>query len=182
MAYPISGTINADDVVTESGTQTLTNKTLTNPTINFTDKSIVQNVSCRAHLSTNQLNLTNNTQTLVQLDTEDYDIGSDFNTSTYKFTAPVNGYYLLIGQIGFTPTIADKRYLGFIRINGGDNLAIGTSANGANTSSTYVTMTTISYLAANDYIQLYAESESGTNTVDVASGVNTYLAAHLITQ
>ena len=40
-----------------------------------------------------QQNLSSSTDTLVQFNTERYDLGSNFNTSTYIYTAPSAGYY-----------------------------------------------------------------------------------------
>ena len=41
--------------------------------------------------------IANNTWTKVEFDTEEFDLGSDFNTSTYEFTAPATGKYYLHG-------------------------------------------------------------------------------------
>ena len=38
---------------------------------------------------------TNNTEVTIEFDTERYDVNSDFNTSTFLFTAPVTGKYQL---------------------------------------------------------------------------------------
>jgi len=38
----------------------------------------------------------------IQLDAEVYDVGADFNTSNYTFTAPVTGKYMCSGQIAMT--------------------------------------------------------------------------------
>lgn len=53
-----------------------------------------------AYNSADQQNVTGNgTNYLVQFNSEIYDQNSDFNTSTYIFTAPVAGRYLFIGQV-----------------------------------------------------------------------------------
>ena len=46
-----------------------------------------------AKLSTAQLNLAVGSHTTILFDTEEFDQGSDFNTGTYTFTAPVSGRY-----------------------------------------------------------------------------------------
>jgi hypothetical protein len=46
-------------------------------------------------LSTDQLNFATGTSVTVLFDTEIFDQGSDFNTGTYTFTAPVTGRYRL---------------------------------------------------------------------------------------
>ena len=54
---------------------------------------------CRVYLSTNQLNIAHRTYTTVLFDTESYDIGSNFNTTTHKFIVPVAGKYECIGKL-----------------------------------------------------------------------------------
>lgn len=47
-----------------------------------------------ARLSADQSNIAaNNTNVTVEFDAEEYDIGSDFNTTTHQFTAPTTGRY-----------------------------------------------------------------------------------------
>ena len=48
---------------------------------------------CRVLLSGNQTAVPNATETAVQFDTVDYDLGSNFNTGTYTFTIPITGKY-----------------------------------------------------------------------------------------
>jgi hypothetical protein len=54
-------------------------------------------------LSPNQ-NITANTETIIALNTKEFDIGNNFNTSTYRFTAPVAGRYLFTAAIQFNNT------------------------------------------------------------------------------
>ena len=48
-----------------------------------------------AYLGTAQTNIPEDTWTVVEFNGEVYDIGGDFNTTTYIFTAPVDGKYFL---------------------------------------------------------------------------------------
>jgi len=43
--------------------------------------------------------VTHNTNALVAYNAEKYDIGSNFNTSTYRFTAPVAGLYFFSARV-----------------------------------------------------------------------------------
>lgn len=52
----------------------------------------INTVGCHVYLSANQT-LTNQTVTTVTFNSEVYDLGSNFNTSTYTFRAPEAGYY-----------------------------------------------------------------------------------------
>ena len=63
------------------------------------DEVMGQVPECRVSLSTNQLNIAHRTYTTVLFDTESYDIGSNFNTTTHKFIVPVAGKYECIGKL-----------------------------------------------------------------------------------
>ena len=54
----------------------------------------------------------------VELDSESYDIGGDFDVGNYRYTAPVTGYYFVSAQIRFEDVIADKAYDLAIYVNG----------------------------------------------------------------
>lgn len=51
-----------------------------------------------AQNSTTQTNLTSYNETTIHIDEDLFDLGGDFDVDTYTFTAPVDGYYLLLGQ------------------------------------------------------------------------------------
>jgi len=140
-----------------------------------------------AYPSGSQSNLTDDTDVLVVLDAELYDIGSDFtNTVTYKFTAPVTGYYLLSSSItyGGSDMVADKEYRMIVAKNG--TPTTGTVIIENRMQSSLVAPLTISssktiYLTASDYLQLYAHVKVGANTQDIVSGTKyTYMSVHLL--
>lgn len=135
-------------------------------------------VGARAYLSADQENLTSGNNTKILLDSESYDVGSNF--ASYKFVAPVNGYYLAIGQVSFKNTVADKLYVTDIYLNG----ASGTRAashTGATAGAVDVVASDVIYLDADDYLELYAQSAAGVNTVDVTGDENrTFLAVTLL--
>ena len=67
-----------------------------------------------ARVSSNQ-SLSAQTRTLVQFGATDHNVGSHFSTSTYKFTAPVDGIY----QFGYHLYIYSTTYSEmFFRIDG----------------------------------------------------------------
>lgn len=81
------------DGVTLTGTQTLTNKTLTSPSITF-DGSTWPSFS--VHRNGSVQSIANNTWVKVQWTTEIFDTNSDFDVATnYRFTPTVAGKYLL---------------------------------------------------------------------------------------
>jgi len=169
----------AGDIVGTTDIQTLTNKTLTNPVINYTDTMLAKNVLVRAYLNTEQTNLVHDTDTLVELETESYDLGGDFNTTTHLFTAPITGYYRITGQVYFNQVTANQRYI--MKLKEGVTIVYISLSHSAETSDFCINGTTTLYLTAEDTIGLYAQSESGGNLVDVSNGEsNTFLEVELI--
>ena len=67
---------------------------------------------------------------LVEYDTEDHDVGGNFDTSTYKFTAPVNGYYHMHAHV-YTATNSGEALNINYQVNdatyGGTNLGLSSS-------------------------------------------------------
>jgi hypothetical protein len=141
------------------------NTTFTNPTINFTDKAVTQNVMCKVRLSANQDNLTDTIYTKVLLDTELYDIGGDFDTTNKRFVAPVTGYYQVNAKVTFKDPVADKRVGLAIYVNGS---AYETYLNHtSSTSYAYASISSLCYVTSGQYIELYAVVYAGANTVDI---------------
>ena len=103
---------------------------------------------------------------VVQLNTEDYDLGDDFDsTSTYRFTAPVTGYYAITAMAEWDFAVANaKRYAAAIRIDGTadmeSHLIAGTTERLTNTIADFRYLTS-------------------TQTVDLVVGHNTGLAKNL---
>ena len=158
-------------------TQTLTNKTLTNPVINYTDTSLSINVKCRVSLGTAQNNIAANTWTKVLLDTESYDIGGDF--ASYKFTAPVTGYYFVTGSVLWNTKQVDSHY----------DMAI--YKNGVGIANAYIVpggnyyinpnISDVVYLGEDDYLELYARTADSTATSDItANAAQTFMSVHLL--
>lgn len=67
-------------------------------TLNWTDQPCFQ-----AYKSSNTTNATGDgTAFTIDASTERFDVGSDYNNSTYTFTAPVTGKYLLFMNVKFS--------------------------------------------------------------------------------
>jgi len=130
----------------------------------------LRNSRARAFLSaSNQLDLVSGTITKVVLDGETYDPGNNFDTtSTYRFVAPITGYYFVNGQVMFTSIVASKLYAGSIYING--VAAADVYSHSSLTSSLSCNPSGIYYLTSGQYVELYATSYSGDNTVDIIKG------------
>lgn len=134
---------------------------------------------CRAYLGSAQDNLVDGTSTLVALDTENYDPGTNFNVTTHQFTAPITGYYSIVGSVGFGNVITDKRYNAELRVNG-DIVAYSTEVPGA-ALPFRLPISSIEYVVAGQTIDLYATSFAAANTVDlIATTSSTFLCIHLL--
>ena len=153
-----------------SGTYTMANKTLTNPTINFTDKAVVQNVKFRAYPSAAQTVATGGFVNAV-LDQESFDTGSDFNTTTYAFTAPVTGYYLLLGAFCFA-NVGDGSPM-YVRFSsttngGGTNYAQTGLAGASVGDDPSIPINALLYLTATStvYMSIYQNSGGNLDTIN----------------
>jgi hypothetical protein len=61
--------------------------------------NVAGNGPCVYAKRTTAFNVANATLTLVPLNAIDFDTGSDFDTSNYKFVAPINGYYSVSADV-----------------------------------------------------------------------------------
>ena len=89
--------------------------------------------------------------TVGQFDTEVFDIGSNYNTSNYRFTAPVGGlYYFSWGTLSES---ANTTQYSRMRKNGtttGPALERGSTINRAHWSASHIMI-----LATNDYVDIF---------------------------
>lgn len=134
----------------------------------------------RAYLSANQLNLVSGSWTKLLLNSEDYDVGSDFDAVTNnRFDVLVTGYYLIETGIGFLNLIANKIYGASIYKNGTSIKKVIIST--AVTTGHTIQLGDMPYLTATDYIELYAYSLAGVNTVGINAAKDyTHLTIHLL--
>jgi len=138
---------------------------------------------CRAYLGTDQLDITDSTWVLIIINTENYDIGNNFDTSTYKFVAPIPGTYLMFGQIKWKDltVIADKKYeLGFF-VNNAQKTSqlMHSSITGEIVNFSQLEIT----LAISDYITLKGVAYAGVSTVDISGGSSaTWISVKLVSK
>jgi hypothetical protein len=122
----------------------------------------------RAYLSADQLDLPSGAWTTINLNTEDYDIGGNFNPALYKFVVPLTGWYDIVGQVFFSSVVADKRYgAGVFK---GAVQIIGKLEHASHVASFHALCHDVIYLTAADELYLKAYDDAGVNTVDVFSG------------
>jgi hypothetical protein len=133
-------------------------------------------LGARAYLNATLGTTVSVTETKINLDAESYDVGADF--ASYKYVAPVAGYYRLDGQIEFDGLAADKVGAVMIRVNNA-TVARAYTPNGGYAGCTARTGITI-HLAAADYVELFY-FHNGATTVDIYGGaISTFLECTLV--
>jgi hypothetical protein len=104
----------------------------------------------------------------IPFSSEIFDISSNYNTSTYRFTAPVAGRYLFACTIGSGGTSNTFTFFGILVYVNASQVVNGWQSK-ALTSSSYVadSKTILLNLAANDYVEMKLEIQ---NSQDITSG------------
>lgn len=131
-----------------------------------------------AYLSSNQ-SVSNATYTKVQLNTESYDTNSNFdNTTNYRFTPTVAGYYLITGSIRISST-SPSTYVWAIYKNGANYAELNVATSPAQYDARTVTQI-ISMNGTTDYIELFGYC-SGSSAQTFNAGSNeTWLSGCLL--
>jgi len=125
--------------------------------------------------------------TTVQMNDEIFDTNADFDTSTYTFTAPVTGKYLLQAQVGITglPLNATWFLVSILTSNRAYNFSRTTTPYDADFGSTIFSLpvTAVADMDANDtaYVRVY--QYAGSTTTDIyghSSNPYTYFTGYLL--
>ena len=133
--------------------------------------------SVHVQRSASQNNIPVSTNQTVEFDQELFDVNGDFDTSTYTFTAPVTGKYLVSTNVRMesVPTDFLYYYLYLVTSNGnrwGD--LMGNGSQYFSSAPLYVTMrfTCVADMDANDtaFIRIY--QGGGTSQMDIDSNSN----------
>lgn len=119
--------------------------------------SLAAEIGARAYASGNY-NPSDTSWHQVQLNTENYDVSSNFNTGTYRFTAPSSGYYQINASMLGSFNSGNDHNLA-IRVNGSDITYIGAGANYSYDTS--LSFSDTYYLATNDYVELFFRNYLG---------------------
>jgi len=121
-------------------------------------------------------NLPNNTWTTGPFDHVRYNIGSYYDTTNYKFVAPVSGIYHFIGQAYFNPhTTLRLRFT----INGVEKIFMKQKFD---TAGMNLQINTHFQLTATDEVKFFVRADSGVNTgSDVYYGENhSFFSGYLV--
>jgi len=141
-------------------------------------------IKAKAYLGTDQDDIANATWVTVDLDTETFDTGSDFNTTTHQYTTPVAGYYLVCGSVWLHDLTANKRYgVAVYNVTDGKDEALAVYGIGDDVNSKTFPCVSISYIGASKALDLRAWQESGGALVDISAGdPYTSFAIHLLSR
>ena len=132
----------------------------------------------QAYLSSNQT-INNNTLTTVAWNTTSFDTANCFNTSTYRFTPTVAGYYLFIVNLVWASAPNTGELYGYLNKNTTGYAIIDTTANG----STFYTQNQSIILYANgttDYFTFSIAQSSGSSKAINGSATSAIFTGSLL--
>lgn len=138
------------------------------------------NAIARAYQSSAQT-IPTATDVKVNLQTENYDPGNNFSNS--RFTSPVPGYYLGVGQVALMGLV-DKEYVAAIIRKNGVDIVWSHQWSSQELGGAFISpiASDIVYLALNDYIELWTRHGIGSNRNLLAGSKYTFLAIHLLSE
>lgn len=112
----------------------------------------------RAYLSGGDQSITANTITVVDLNTEVFDVNGDFNITTFTYTAPVDCIVIAIGGIQFGVAVDNDTLVGWIFLNAGQEIQNQQTAESTNNWNIFVAG--LVECAAGDEITLRARNNN----------------------
>ncbi len=166
-----------DTLIGKATTDTLTNKTLTAPTITGATITVAATAApaFSAYSNANQtISFVVFTKVLLQL--EEFDTNSNFdNTTNYRFTPTVAGYYQTTGSLAFTSPQSVEVIVSLFK-NGSEFKRFQDSVGPIGISGSAL----IYCNGSTDYLEMYAYSASAGTRVVQAGSPYTYFQAAMI--
>lgn len=128
-------------------------------------------------LVTKQENLVDTVWTLVLLDNKLNLFKDEIeDTANHLIIIGVAGFYSISACVYFSNPVANKSYAAYINTTGGLGILAQTKLHSSLTDSLMIPVVRASvFLSAGENITLWAQSNSGDNTVDVMNGIHTNL-------
>lgn len=114
------------------------------------------------------LNTTAGWTNIFQIDAEKFDTNNNYNTSTYKYTVPVTGYYSFYGGFCFAAGAAGRHFVVSIFVDNGEAFRGTESTSGASANFAGNVATPPIYLTANQYVTLGVYIDTGSLAVQSA--------------
>ncbi len=160
--------------ITLDPTNTASNLTITVPASTAT--MAINGPAFSAYQSSAQT-VSNNTNTKIQFQTEEFDTNSCFDNSTnYRFTPTVAGYYQVNGRVEYA---AGGPYTYCTIYKNGSFFKPGAVSNATGTYA--CTVSALVYLnGSTDYIELYSQQVSGGSTTVSTGSPATYFQASMV--
>ena len=134
---------------------------------------------CKVHMVNGSANQTvaTGTQSVVKLDTKDWDFSTEFNTTTNRYVASTAGYYIVTANIEWNTTVDTYYYELAIFVNG---VPVGrTNSLVGGTNQLNQNFSTIIHLNVSDYVQVAEYQETGVNR-DILYGKDTNMSIQRI--
>lgn len=120
--------------------------------------------------------VTQSTWTKLACNTEEFDTNSNYDTTSYRFTPTVAGYYQVIGSASVTTVAQTYNQLAIYKNGSRFKDGIISSASG----SYYFSVSALVYLnGSTDYIELYGQTTGGTPTFS-AGPTATFFQASMV--
>ena len=118
--------------------------------------------------------LSNSTDTVINFDNDSgsasFDTNNFFNTSNYRFTPTIAGYYQLTAQLEFSLNSGNNLFGVMIFKNGTEALRVRRWNDGSNSNVNINVTGIVAFNGSSDYAQAYGWQNSGGN-ITVAQGV-----------
>ena len=162
--------------ITGHGTDSLViGKTGVNTTVSGSITHLEQ-PAFSAIMNGNQSNLAMDENVTLQFDEEIFDVGADFNTATYTFTAPITGKYFFSAEIAMNASGQNDNYEAIGKLITSNRNYITKIPQSAGENNT-VNFSQICDMDANDtaYVQLKLEDTGGSDELDVNAGSSSAL-------
>lgn len=133
----------------------------------------------RAYLNSAQT-INTGTETKIELDGETYDENNNFDSTTDNdYTAPVTGWYLVIGQVGIDDIDDGDHVRAVIKVDGVQK-AVNRQPSSSTSAIAKALVTDIIKLTAGEVVTLHAYHNEGATQNLRAVESETFLSVHLI--
>ena len=128
--------------------------------------------------------LANNTDTVISFDNDSsgssFDTNNFYNTSTYRFTPTIAGYYQLTAQLEFSLNSGNNLFGVMIFKNGAEALRVRRWNDGRNSNVNINVTGIVAFNGSSDYAQAYGWQNSGGNISIIQGSGRTFFEGHYI--